>query len=68
MKRIPLIEHFRNMWVIYYNGPCGGARGGDGAKALGHERRRAPEFSAADRAPDRWHFLKNCCKNYINTF
>ena len=35
MKRIPLIEHFRNMWVIYYNGPCGGARGGDGAKALG---------------------------------
>jgi hypothetical protein len=49
LKRIPLIEHFHNMWVICYNDACGGASGGDGMEV---RKWRAPDFSGADRVPD----------------
>lgn len=55
MKRIYLIEYFLNMRVICYNSTYGKTRGGGGA-AWRCRSERVPDFSAADRAPDRWHF------------
>jgi hypothetical protein len=46
IKRILLIEHFRNMWVVCCNGACGGARSEDDVDAF------LGEVRWEERAPD----------------